>query len=78
MVPTTRGQKQRICELDKGKSPHVAEVDKVGEDAEHGREKRKAIDDTKDELQDHDGVDELGQESLRDHGMFFDELGEVV
>jgi hypothetical protein len=50
----------------------------VREDAEGCRQKGKPIDDAEEQLQGHDGVDQFRQEALRDYGVFFDELGEVV
>lgn len=50
----------------------------MGEDSEGGREEGEAVDDAEEQLQGDDGVDQLGEEALRDHGVFFDDLGEVV
>lgn len=50
----------------------------MGEDAQDGREEGEAVDDAEDQLQDYDGVDQFREEAFRDHGVFLDELGEVI
>ncbi len=50
----------------------------MGEDAQDGREKGEAVDDAEKQLEDHYRVDQLGEEALRNDGVLFDELGEVV
>lgn len=47
----------------------------MGEDAEKGRQKGEAVDDAENELQDHNRVDQLGQESFCENGVLFDKLG---
>jgi hypothetical protein len=56
-IPTARGQEQRVCKLDERETPHVAQVDKVREDAEGRWQKGEPIDDAEEQLQGHDGVD---------------------
>jgi hypothetical protein len=44
-VHTARSQEQRIGQLDKGEAAHIAQVDKMREDAQDGREEGEAVDD---------------------------------
>lgn len=50
----------------------------MGKDAQRGREEGQPVDEAEQELQRHDGIDEPGQQALRDDGVLLDELGEVV
>ena len=75
---TTRREKERVRELDIWKAAHVAEMDKVREDPQKRQAEREAIDETEQQLEDHDGVDESCQKSFRNDRVLLDKLGEVV
>lgn len=78
-VRHTAGEDEdRIAQFDNGEVAQVAHVDCMAADAQRGEEDWEAIDCREEDLGGDDAVDEAGEEFAREHGVLFDEFGEVV
>ena len=67
-----------IRQLDKRKPGHVSHINQVGDNSKSCGQHGKPVDERNDKLQDDTEPDQPNKETLGDHGVFFDQLGEVI
>lgn len=75
---TAGEDEERVRELDDGEAAQVLGVDDVGEDAQRAGAEREAVDCAEEDLHCDHGVDQAGEEFLREDGVLLDQFGEVV
>jgi len=75
---TAGSDEDGIRESDDGEEAQVLEVNGVRGDAEGGEPERQPVHDQQEDLRTNHSIDELSERLLREHRVFFHELGEVV
>lgn len=75
---TAGNEEQGITQMDHGEFPHVSQVDQMGQNAHDAEFEAKAIDYAQECLEPNNRIYHARQETFCDHGVLFDELGEIV
>ena len=75
---TARSNKPGVPQADVGELSEVSLVDQVAENAERDELEREAVDDEQQQVDGHDGVDQVRQHALRRDRVLLHQLGEIV
>jgi len=75
---TARKYKHRIRELHNREMPQIARVDRMAPNTEQREQNRQAVNHGKQDLRRNNPVNQPRQNFLREHGVLFYKLGEVV